>query len=88
MNNRGSRKLVILPAKPPPRKTKSVMKNEPDNHATLKINQRKSSVPRRQAEQGVFDELKRVDELNYALGRYDEAQPVNLKALKNLSHQA
>ena len=88
--NAKQRKLVILPAKPPPRKTKSVMKNPtPDAEMIAdKGKQRHSSVTRRQAEHGVLDELKRVDELNFARGGYDDPSALNLKAMKNQSLQA
>ena len=51
--------------------------------AVEKGDQRRGSVGRRQADKGVLDELKRVDELNYALGGYAGPCSFNLKALKN-----
>ena len=64
------RKLVILPAKPPPRKSKSVLGGE--NEKTLRVDEsdylnqlvqhrRKLS---KQADAGVFDELKRLGQMH------------------------
>ena len=81
------RKLVILPAKPPPRKAKSVMKGDlPDSDLLAKS--RGPSVTRRRPDGGIIDELKRVDELNSALAGYTVPTALTLKALKNQSFQA
>jgi len=81
------RKLVILPAKPPPRKTKSVMKGHAPE-SDLLAKSRGPSVTRRRPDGGIIDELKRVDELNSALAGYTVPTALNLKALKNQSFQA
>ena len=62
-----SRKLVILPAKPPPRKSKSVLENHNsprDNHqesSDYNINQPRRGSRTKTAVTGVFDELNRID---------------------------
>ena len=86
-NKERPRKLVILPAKPPPRKPRSVMKHE---HQTLPVEktERRHSVHRKQADRGIMDELKRVEELNRALVGGDITAEYNLKYAKNMSHQA
>ena len=84
-NKERPRKLVILPAKPPPRKPRSVMKHE---HQTLPVEktERRHSVHRKQADRGIMDELKRVEELNRALVGGDITAEYNLKYAKNMSH--
>lgn len=94
------RKLVILPAKPPPRKSKSVLGGE--NEKTLRVDEsdylnqlvqhrRKQS---KQADAGVFDELKRLGQMhqtwygNKQMSERTGASSTNTKALKNMSKEA
>ena len=87
------RKLVILPAKPAPRKSRSVMQNHPgviQTEPTLEnlknFNARSRS---KKAEVGVLDELKRLDQKNHTFtGDFSgksTTSSVNTKALKNMS---
>lgn len=62
-----SRKLVILPAKPPPRKSKSVLQNHNsprDNrqaNSDYNSNTLRGGSRTKAAVTGVFDELNRID---------------------------
>lgn len=83
-----ARKLVILPAKPLPRKSKSVLQEEhPSNILDIKAEMPKA--PRsKKAETGVFEELERIDQLNKTIRGSSSAHSkvwTNLKALKNMS---
>ena len=93
------RKLVILPAKPPPRKSKSVLAgengkqlrvDESDYLTQLAQHRRNNS---KKADAGVFDELKRLGQMNqtwYGNKQMSErtgASSTNTKALKNMSKE-
>ena len=72
---------MILPAKPAPRKSRSVMMQEhPDQDMDQSL-MRKAN--RRQVDTGVFDELNRMDQINKSFNTV--STPMNQKAMKNAS---
>ena len=62
---KATRKLVVLPAKPPPRKAQSVMRTISDD--MQKETAKTTRGLQRKAESGVYDELNRLEQVNHAL---------------------
>ena len=81
------RKLVILPAKPAQRTSKSVMQEtHPGSNAIENKMTDQARARSKKAETGVFDELKRMDNMNKSLYASLSTASTNLKALKNMSN--
>ena len=81
---------MILPAKPPPRKAKSVLQKEHPDAQESSAGARStagSGKPKRTVESGVFHELNQIDGLTSTWASGQPKTTVNSKALKNVSDQ-
>ena len=82
---KNQRKLVILPAKPPPRKTQSVMRSTPKEIERVQGRTDRNHSQKR-AESGVYEELNRIEQVNSALtGKMTTSN--YMKAKKNFSFE-